>query len=251
MRRIVSWIAAAVLVAPCLAQTRPAYDVVSIKPNTSGHSGYDVDVAGSLYQAANISLKTLLSDAYGIRADLISGLPAWAGAARFDMQAKVIDSDPRVLSKMKAKERGALLQPVLMERFHVRLHRETKLLPILKLVVARGGVKFSEAATGEPAWHDVSLNGTSVHNGHLVAHAVSLEGLAEMIAGQMHRTVEDKTGLSGKYDLILNWSPEGTVPAIDPELATALVEQLGLKLQATRGPVDTLVIDHAEMPGED
>jgi uncharacterized protein (TIGR03435 family) len=233
----------------------PAYDVVSIKPNTHSR-GVSVHIDDNIYTALNISLKGLLEQAYGIRADLISGAPGWAETTGFDINARVVEADRKALAKLNTREFGAMLQPVLADRFQVKVHTETKVLPVYELVVSKGGVKFAatSAADKDKRWHEVSAHGSSVHNGHLVAHQVPLSRLVDVIAGQMHRGVIDKTGLSGEFDLQLDWTPENAPPSPDataPFLAAALQEQLGLKLEASKGPVATLVVDHAELPTED
>lgn len=233
----------------------PAYDVVSIKPNTHSR-GVSVHINDNIYTAINISLKSLLAQAYGIREDLISGGPGWLESTRFDVNAKVVEADRRALAKLTSRQYGALMQPVLADRFQVKVHPETKILPVYELVAAKGGVKFeaSSPAEKDKRWHDASAGGISIHNGHLVAHQVPVSRLVDVIAGQMHRAVLDKTGLTGDYDFLLNWTPEDAPPnpdASDPILSTALVEQLGLKLESSKGPVETLVVDHAELPVED
>jgi uncharacterized protein (TIGR03435 family) len=242
--------------AQVIEASKPAYDVGSIKPNTTGRNGVSIHVDDNIYTAINISLKVLLAQAYGIREDLISGVPNWANSARFDIHAKVVEADRHALAMLNQRQQEALLQPVLVDRFQVKVHTETKILPVYELVVAKGGIKFeaSSPADKNKRWHDVTAGGSSIHNGHLAAHQVPLSRLVNVIAGQMHRAIVDKTDLAGDYDLLLDWTPEDAPPSPDataPILPTALEEQLGLKLVSSKGPVETLVIDHAELPTED
>jgi uncharacterized protein (TIGR03435 family) len=130
----------------------------------------------------------------------------------------------------------------------LKAHTETKILPVYELVVIKGGPKFKQSAGDS-----TGSRGTSIHNRELTAHDIPMRSFASTLEGQVHRTVIDKTGLEGSYDLTLKWSPDdatSTQTDSAPIIFTALQEQLGLKLQAAKGPVETLVVDHAEMPSE-
>ncbi len=253
----------------------PAYDVVSIKPNKSGGGMVRAMYRPDGYSASNMSLKMLIQAAYGIREDLISGAPGWADSARYDVDAKVDGADVDALKKLSPEQRRLILQPLLADRFKLKVHTETKQLPVYELVVAKGGPKLKEATAG-----DTYANGIKgpdgvgrggmvrMGRGQLTAQGVPMTSVVNMLSQQLHRTVIDKTGLAGKYDLELNWTPddgEGMGPPLPgggqphgdappegsgPSIFTAIQEQLGLKLQSAKGPVDTLVIDHVEMPTE-
>ena len=137
-----------------------------------------------------------------------------------------------------------------MERFQLKAHTEIKTLPVYELVVIKDGPKFKQSED------DTHGSGTSIHGDHngkeLTAHNLSITSLASSLTNEVHRTVIDKTGLAGKYDLGMKWSADdGTAQADSlPSIFTALPEQLGLKLQAGKGPVETLVVDSVEMPSE-
>ncbi len=230
------------------AATLPAYDVVSIKPNKSGSGSLDIATNDDTYSAKNISLKKLLENAYGIKEDLVSGLSGPIASAHFDVEAKIVEPAPDALKGLSAKQRGAMLLPLLAERFQLKAHTETKTLPIYELVVIKGGPKFKQSAGDS-----TGSRGTSIHNRELTAHDIPMQSFASTLEGQVHRTVIDKTGLAGSYDLTLKWSPDdatSTQTDSAPAIFTALQEQLGLKLRPTKGPVETLVVDHAEMPSE-
>jgi uncharacterized protein (TIGR03435 family) len=253
----------------------PAFDVVSIKPDKSGGGMIRVMNRPDGYSASNISLKMLIQAAYGIREDLISGAPGWADSARYDIDAKVDGADVEALKKLSPEQRRLILQPLLADRFKLKVHTEIKQLPVYELVVAKGGPKLKEATAG-----DTYANGIKgpdgvgrggmvrMGRGQLTAQGVPMTSVVNMLSQQLHRTVIDKTGLAGKYDLELNWTPDdgegmgppppgggqlhGDAPpeGSGPSIFTAIQEQLGLKLQSAKGPVDTLVIDHVEMPTE-
>jgi uncharacterized protein (TIGR03435 family) len=250
----------------------PVFDVVIVKPNHSGSGSTSMNTNNDSFSATNISLKRLLERAYDIKEDLISGEPGWVDSARFDLKAKVVDPNIDELKKLSPEQRRSMLQPVLTERFQLKVHTETRILPIYEMVVAKGGPRFKETQPGETADGDkgsgtIGRGGMSVRNTELTAREVPLSSLTDVLSRQLHRTVLDKTGLTGKYDLELKWAPESSDPmfkgtdgsqqrtepapdATGPSLFTALQEQLGLKLQSGKGPVETLVIDHVEMPTE-
>jgi uncharacterized protein (TIGR03435 family) len=239
--------------------TAPAYDIVSIKPNKSDSGNISVNTNDDSYSATNVSLKMLLEHAYDIKEDLVFGLPGWANSARFDVKAKIVEPDAEVLKKLSRKQRRSMIQQLLMDRFQLKAHTETKVLPLYEMVLVKDGPKFKESAPeGSPedkSPNGVGRGGVTVYNTELTAHAVSLAILANMLGDRLHRTVTDKTGLTGKYDLLLEWAPEDDQDASFESSAapffTALQEQLGLKLQPSKGPVDILVVDHVEMPSAD
>jgi len=252
----------------------PVFEVVSIKQNKSDNGMIRVMTKPDGYSATNISLKMLLQAAYGIREDLISGVPSWADSVRYDIDAKVAGPDVDDLKKLSNEQRRSMLQPLLADRFKLQVHTETKQLPVFELVLAKGGSKLKEATPGDtyPSGFkgpDGVAHGGMMRMGHgeLTGQALPISSLANMLSQQLQHTVIDKTGLTGKYDFTLQWTPEeGSDPmfkgadggsraepapdASGPSLFTALQEQLGLKLQSTKGPVETLLVDHVEMPTE-
>ena len=253
----------------------PAFDVVSIKPNKSDGGMIRVMYKPDGYSATNISLKMLIMGAYGLKEDQLSGLPSWADSARYDIDAKVAGPDVAELQKLKNDQRRILLLPLLADRFKLTVHDETKILPIYELVLAKNGSKLKEATPG-----DTYANGVkgpdgvgraglmTMRPGQLTAQAVPMTSLVNMLSQQLHRTVVDKTGLTGKYDISLQWTQDdGSNPmfkgtdgsqqraepppdASGPSIFTAVQEQLGLRLQSSKGPVQVVVIDHIEMPSE-
>ena len=190
----------------------PVYDVVSIKLNKSGSGSVNVHSDDNRYSASNVSLKDLLENAYGIKKDLISGVTGPVASARFDVEAKIVDRDPDALKELTNKQYGQMLLPFLVERFQLKAHTEIKILPVFELVVIKDGPKFKRSED------DTRGSGTSIrgeHNGaELIAHNLSMVGLASSLTTQVHRTVIDKTGLAGKYDLGMKWSADdGTAQA--------------------------------------
>lgn len=231
----------------------PAYDIITIKPNKTASGDVDIDSEDDHFTATNVSLKNLLEDVYNIKQDLISGIPGPVDSARFDIQAKISDPDPDALKKMTPEQERLKLLPLLTERFQLKTHTETKILPVYELVVIPGGPKFKPSSdqtkTGDGS---TSIQGSRTR-GKLTAHDIPMSSLAKSLAGQVHRTVIDRTSLTGNFDLALQWSNDESTEAgaeSDPTIFTAVQEQLGLKLQSAKGPVQTLVVDHTAMPSE-
>jgi uncharacterized protein (TIGR03435 family) len=135
----------------------------------------------------------------------------------------------------------------------VKTHIEVKQLPVFDLSIAKGGIKFHEASHGDPSdkQGNVYFSATEV-----TGYGVPVGNLVMVLKRQVEREVIDKTGLTGKYDFHLKWRPEqtGSNAGLNddefPSFFTALQEQLGLKLQSSKGPVDTLVVDHIQEPSE-
>jgi uncharacterized protein (TIGR03435 family) len=239
----------------------PAYDVVVIKPNKSDSGMISADIGDDSYSATNVSLKMMMQNAYDTKIDLIFGLTGWADSARFDVQAKIVDTSSEALKKLTPEQRRGMLRTVLEDRFQLKVHKQLEMLPVYELVVAKSGSKLKEVEPPDP---DATLDEHKTLNGvqrgnmrmggtQFVAHDVQLSLLTSVLSHQLHRSVLDKTGLQGKYDLALNWSLEDATASQDsPEsfLFTALQEQMGLKLQPAKGKVETLRVDHVELPKE-
>ena len=226
------------------AQQPPAYDAVTIKPNTTGSGSSGISINDTTYQATNVSLKTLLDTAYDIKPDLISGIPPGLESLHFDVNAKVVDPDLKALASIPDAQRRAMILAVLNDRFHLAAHIEVRTLPLFELTVLPAGPKFARTKSASGDY------GTNIHNRSLEAHGITMASLAGTLTGQLHKTVVDKTALPGEYDVTLKWSPDDADPQTvqDPDLYTALQEQLGLKLRPAKGPVPTLVVDHIELP---
>ena len=242
---------------------QPVFEVASIKENKSGDGNSHSSFNNGRFSATNETVKMFVQyDAYGIPAPQIVGGPSWFSSTRFDVEAKVDDQNIAQMEKLGHEERSAMereiMQQLLADRFKLAVHWDTKEVPVYALILAKGGPKF--AATKESDGH----SGTSSGNGRLTATDVTMarfaETLTQILSRELGRIVVDKTGLDGKYDLKLNWSPDNEAEAYGsatsnasapgPSIFTALQEQLGLKLESTKGPVKMLVIDHIEQPSE-
>jgi uncharacterized protein (TIGR03435 family) len=218
-----------------------SFEVASVKPSgPNDHLMFRLQPGGR-YIATGLTLKTLISNAYGVPEFRISGGPGWRDSDKFNIEAKVgIALPPWPDSN---KQLSLMLQSLLAERFKLALHRETREEPVYELVAAKGGAKLKTAKADESA-------GFEMDTGRIHSMAVPLEYLATNLAYLLGRTVIDKSGLAGKYSFTVRYTPDDAPPADTngPSLFTALQDQLGLKLESSKGPVELLVIDHVEKP---
>jgi len=233
----------------------PIFDIATIKWNKSGSHSTHISSTDVLYLATNVSLKNLLQSAYNIRPELISGLPSWTEDARFDIEAKVLD--PATVAHINSAQRAAMVRQILEDRFQLKAHIEQKPLQVFDLVIARSGNKLTPSPPDLP-YPNGRGTGINGRNNGLDAHDLPMSGLADALTHQLDRPVIDKTGLTGKFDITLKFTHEDTsagTPHADatddlPSIFTAVEEQLGLKLQPDKGPVDTLVVDQLNQPSE-
>src|SRR6185437_3864437 len=277
MRKVLTFLAAslcsAVLHFPAPAQT-PAFAVATIKPGKHTTQNAQRPYRGG-YEARDATVRDLIAFAYNVPfgADsLISGGPKWAYNTTFDIEAKS-QADAEGLPSNQQKIADAdldrlMLQSLLAARFKLKLHRQTTLVPAFALMIANGGPKFS-ASKPPPPPDDTQTyafgatlptprqTGMRMLPGDMHAPHATMGWLAGYLQFQPELegcTVSDKTNLPGEFDVSLKWSPEGArtadTPTSDPGLFLALQEQLGLKLEPSRGPVKSLVIDHIEKPSE-
>jgi len=227
------------------AVSGPSFDVISIKP-TEGqpvNSGFHRASPGVL-NATNVSVRFLIGWAYDLRDDQIAGGPGWLDTARFEILAKPGEGgDPKEAAKLVR----ARTQTLLAERFHLTFHKETRQGPVLVLVVGKNGPKGMKPSTAASTdW---------VENGHhLDGQRMSMDTFAhDFLARTTGRQVTNKTGIEGRFDIKLDWTPDdapadAAASAQYPPLFGALEEQLGLKLEKDQGPIETLIVDHAERP---
>jgi uncharacterized protein (TIGR03435 family) len=254
-----------------VAQTAsPAFEVISVKPNKSGEAGARVGMSpNGRFQATNVTLLALIRNAYNVRPFQISGGPNWIDSDHFDITAIV----GRDLKEFKPSPDGPpaelvqMVKNLLAERFKVVVHTETRDAPIYNLVFAREDHRLGEKIKSSdvdcnalflrggapPAVKpgDIGPCGIRIGTGRLSARSAPMTQLARNVAALVQRQIVDKTGLAGGYDLDLEWTPESAADLAGASIFTAFPEQLGLKLEAARGPVEMLVIDHAEEPTAD
>ncbi len=265
-----------------------SFEVASVKPNRSADRRMGIQMApGGRFVATNIPVKLLLQEAYGVKESQISGGPSWLGSERYDVEAKADESSAGEMAKLSPEQRKErlmlMLQSLLADRFKLTLHHETKELPVYALTVAKSGPKFHETALtpadpgapnppGPQADHHLKGGIFMMGRGQLTVDGAPLARFADILSRQLGRVVLDQTGLKGNYDFTLKWTPDqseggmfggpkggdGGPPteaapppdASGPSIFTALQEQLGLKLESQKGPVEILVIDRVERPSE-
>lgn len=228
--------------APAAQAETLAYDVAAIRPNKSGDNGSDIDFDDyGNFSAKNSTIKILIQAAYGMRRDLVLDVPRWAQEERFDIEAKIVE---KPTTKLTSLQNRALLRALLASRFQLKAHMETRTLPLYELIVGKNGIKMT--AVDRPKDGPTGFHGG---NGSLRVVAGPMDMFANVLSNAISSVVINKTGLTGRYDFTLKWSPDETKPIDDaPSIFTAVQEQLGLKLQPARGPVEVLVVDSVEHP---
>jgi uncharacterized protein (TIGR03435 family) len=220
---------------------RPSFEVASVKPSGPDDRLMYRLQPGGRYIATGLTLKNLISNAYGVPEFRVSGGPGWRDSDKYNVEAKVgVPLPPWPESN---KQLNLMLQSLLENRFKLALRRETREEPVYELVAAKGGAKLKTAKADESP-------GFEMDTGRIHSMAVPLEYLATNLAYLLGRQVIDKTGLAGKYSYTVTYTPDDALPADanGPSIFTAVQEQLGLKLESTKAPVEVLVIDHVEKP---
>lgn len=255
------------------------FDTASIKLDTSGSGRHSLsmNMPGGRLRAINVSLAGLMTAAFNLQADRIVGVPSWFDTEYFDIEANHGDppSDPDTGDGNRLR-----LQALLADRFNLKVHSETRNLPVFALVLANPG-KFgpqlqldtkcddSNATPNSQFAPSKDMTPSSIHCGntstggsrttiHFVGHGASIERFLQQLIGpasspNVDRPIVDRTGLTEPIDFTLDFaSPIGALSGADsstpPSLPTALEEQLGFKLKSDTGPVDVLVIDRVEQP---
>ena len=247
----------------------PQLEVASSKPAAPDARGMFIrTLAGGRVNITNMTLKEIMVLAWRVQPYQISGGPAWISSARYDILAKP-EKTPN------DEEMQSMLRALLADRFQLTIHRETKELPIYALVLARKdgklGPKLIEAKEGDCTPPDFSRPPGARNCGQqmmsprsLTAVSAPISQVIPMLARMLGRTIVDKTGLTAKYDISMEWTPDESTLAMlppdapkppptdgaGPSIFTALQEQLGLKLESQKGPVETIVIDRVERPTE-
>lgn len=240
-----------------------AWAAVSIHVSAPGNTDWNSHDQPDGVTERSVDLRSLLSEAYSfnimpMRDDEITGLPDWARTTRYDILARVDPGDVEAFKKLSnlsmqetitafanKQTTGEMLmmQQLLADRFKLKMHWESKDRPVYLLSVAKGGVRMKPAA--DPAHGELSFS-----QGHLAGKGVPASFIASLLSQPTERSVIDKTGLTGAYDFDLHFQPMDKAPegSTDPDLFTAVQEQLGLKLQAAHAPVPILVVDHIQPP---
>lgn len=223
-----------------------AFDAASVKLNTSGGNGYPgVAPGGKRFTATNLPMTALIMLAYDVTPAQISGVPSALDKVGYDIEATC--DHP-----MTKEGGGRMLQTLLADRFKLVVHREEREQPIYALIIAKGGPKLHESSASKSGPPEIKRNGSAFVFGRR-----PMSSLALILSQIVGRTVADKTGLGGRYNFTLEYAPErtgsgrdGAAPADTdgPSIFTALPQQLGLTLDAQKGQIEFIVVDHAETP---
>jgi len=249
----------------------PTFDAVSVKVNKStGVGRVNLTQPGGHLTASNVSLKFLIIQAYTLARVNFAPSPRgadWIDSEHFDIEAEA-EGNPTV------EQKRLMIQSLLANRFKLIMHHETRQLAVYSLVLSKpgkpgpqlrphtDGTKCVEVPAGQPRPPIIPgaavvppCGGLRVINDDLAGQNVTMDKLAQTLSVLLDRNVVDRTGLSGTFDVTLQFqaAPLDTVavdPTGPPSISTALKEQLGLKLESQTGPVDVLVIDHIEQPSE-
>ncbi len=241
---------------PMDANASPTFEVATIKPSRPDEQGKAFLVQGRRFKTINTTLSEILSFAYGVHAKQIIGAPAWVDTDKFD-----IDAQPDGEGAPSDRQWKSMLQKLIVERFKLTFHREKRELSVYVLSVAKTGPKLTKSQgdpNGLPGLFFRALGALNVTNANMADFAGLMQNAV------LDRPVVDQTGLTGRWDFTLNWTPDDSQfggmgaripPSTDaanapPALYTAIQEQIGLKLDATRAPADVLVIDHVEKPSD-
>jgi uncharacterized protein (TIGR03435 family) len=233
----------------------PKFDVVSIKPNTSGDLNAGFNSFPRRFEAKNVWLRYLIQFAWNIKDFQLSGGPGWAASDRYNVEATA-DGNPTT------EQQRLMVRALLEDRFQLKLHREARESRTYALVAAKGGIKLQASKAGSCeerksdtrdrkicgnfTWSQQGVDGT----------AINMDTFATALAQTLQQTVIDRTGFTATFDVHAEWAPDlgppdaGATDSNGKSIFTALQEQLGLKLESTKAPVEFLVIDRLERPSE-
>ena len=241
---------------PMAADASPVFEVATIKPSKPEGQGKGFLVRGRQFSTLHTSLSDLITFAYGVHARQITGGPAWIETEKYDLAAK-----PDGEGQPNDKQWKMMLQKLLADRFQLAFHRDKKELAVYAIVIAKNGPKLAKSEGDPNGLPGLFFRGLGV----LPARNATIADFAgTMQSAVLDRPVVDQTGLPGRYDFTLTWTPDEfqfgglgikVPPPADnadapPDLFTAIQQQLGLKLESTKTPAEILVIDRAERPSE-
>jgi len=242
---------------PMDANANPSFEVATIKPSKPDDQRKAFIVDGDRFKIINQPLVQILCFAYDVQAKQLIGLPPWAETDKYDIDAK-----PDGEGAPSGKQWKAMIQKMVAERYKLTFHPDKKELSVYVLSVAKGGPKLTKSEGDPNGLPGLFFRGRLGDLGVRNATMADFTGL--MQSAVLDKPVVNQTGLTGKYDFTLSWTPDDSQfsgmgakipPPTDnanapPNLYTAMQEQIGLKLDATKAPADVMVIDHVEKPSE-
>lgn len=243
---------------PMDANASPSLEVATIKPAKPDDQRKAILVQGRRLKIINQPLSQLISFAYGVQAKQVIGLPAWADSDKYD-----IDAVPDGEGMPNDKQWKGMIQKLMAERFKLTFHRDKKELSVYVLSVARNGPKLTKSDADPNGLPALFFRGRPGDLGVRNATMADFTGLMQGVV--LDRPVVDQTGITGRWNFTLNWTPDESQfggmgakipPPPDnsnppPNLYTAIQEQIGLKLEAAKAPAEVMIIDHVEKPSDD
>jgi uncharacterized protein (TIGR03435 family) len=237
------------------ADANPSFEVATIRPSDPAATARGFRVGGRKFSVLSTLLSVLIQWAYGVQEKQIVGGPDWLDSDKYDIVG-VPDKD----GKPSSAQWKTMVQKLLADRFKLTFHHDKRALSVYALSVGKAGSKLTKSESSGPL---ISFSFETAAGGIAlpVKNATMAEFASVMQTGVLDRPVVDQTGIEGRYDFVLKWAPDdsqfgGHPPAASqadsllPSLFTAIQEEVGLKLDAVKVPVDVLVIDHVEKPSE-
>jgi len=239
---------------PMAADANPAFEVATIKPSGPEERGPRFEFQRRRFSVIHTSLNDLIRFSYGLQQRQIAGAPDWVTAENYDISA-----EPDGEGEPSIKQWQSMVKKLMADRFQLKLHYEKRELTVYVLTVARTGAKMIRSQSDPASPPGLGFGPP----GNFGATNATMADFAEALGqGALDRPVVDQTGLAGRFDFRLTWTPDeahfgavgGSKPSptesadAPPDLFTAIQEGLGLKLLSTKAPVDVIVIDHAEKP---
>jgi uncharacterized protein (TIGR03435 family) len=250
---------------PAISEPVISYEVVSIKPNHSGSGAANSSlfpVFSPHVSATNVTTKWLLEMGYGIKDFQLSGAPPWINADRYDIAADIEESQFGQIRKLSRDDQlqqvQLLIQSLLADRFKLKITRETKQLPIMALAAEKNASKLAQFAD-QPYPNPINSPGVIVmefgrdSQRTVKATKTTMDNFASALSRVLEQQVVNETAVSGNYTFTISWTDPmeaGPSAATDtgPSVQAALEDELGLKLESTKGPVETITIDRIEKP---
>jgi uncharacterized protein (TIGR03435 family) len=247
---------------------KPQFEVASVRPNKSGEAGASLGPRpGGRLIGTNQTVRNLIRNAFNVQPFQLIGGPDWIDSDRFDINAKSAETDLDEKGMLPYPQFMLRLQALLEDRFEMVTHWETRELPVYALVLAtrgRLGPKLKEHAgdcdrargggppvSGSPTANCGTRTNVTPTSGKITGTGIRMETFARNLSGGSGRYIVDKTGLMGSFDLELEFTPDQSPDTTGPSLFTAMQEQLGLKLDSQRAPVEVVVIEKLERPSPD
>ncbi len=240
---------------PMAADANPVFEVATVKPSKPDAPGIGYRVQGRSFSTLNTTLSNLITFAYGIHARQLTGAPEWVEHDKFDISAK-----PDGEGQPNDAQWKMMVQKLLADRFKLTFHKDKKELSVYALTVTKSGPKMTASTDDPNGLPTLGFRGL----GQLAVHNANMSDFAQLMQGAvLDRPVVDQTGIKGRWDFTLNWTPDefqfagmGAKPpappadAPNPDLFTAIQQQIGLKLDSTKAQTEVFVVDKVEKPSE-